>query len=105
MGIWPFWRAAIFLASLSTHITVWPISAKHTAATNPTYPQPTTAIFTEASSGSASGWGGIISTCCVIYWAFLGRRRATIRVDAQARPRVVWPVETNVTTVEVLEPK
>jgi hypothetical protein len=29
---------------LSTHNTRWPISAKHAAATKPTYPDPTTVI-------------------------------------------------------------
>ena len=31
-------------SSLSTHKTRWPISAKHAAATKPTYPDPTTVI-------------------------------------------------------------
>src|SRR6185437_2867204 len=39
-------NSAIFAASLSTEITLCPISAKHAATTRPTYPAPTTAILT-----------------------------------------------------------
>src|SRR5260370_36649278 len=41
----PAWSAATLRSSLSTQMTSWPISAKQTAATRPTYPDPTTAIL------------------------------------------------------------
>src|SRR5260370_14627713 len=41
----PAWSAATLRSSLSTQMTWWPISAKQTAATRPTYPDPTTAIL------------------------------------------------------------
>jgi hypothetical protein len=44
MRVSPDCRAATLPSSLSTHTTEWPISAKQTAATRPTYPDPTTAI-------------------------------------------------------------
>src|SRR5512140_2829628 len=41
---------SIFEASLSTHVTCVPNSEKHAPVTSPTYPVPTTAMFTVASS-------------------------------------------------------
>src|SRR6188472_399418 len=45
MGTLPLDSARTFVASLSTQTTSLPLSAKHTPATRPTYPVPTTAIF------------------------------------------------------------
>src|SRR5262245_13317336 len=45
MGTLPLASARILAASLSTHTTSLPLSAKHTPATRPTYPVPTTAIL------------------------------------------------------------
>ena len=36
IGIWPLERLAILLLSLSTQITLWPASDKHTPVTSPT---------------------------------------------------------------------
>src|SRR3954464_12475350 len=47
MGVSPRCNAASFSSSLSTHVTVCPSSAKQAAATNPTYPDPTTAILNQ----------------------------------------------------------
>src|SRR5271170_2283413 len=44
MGTCPSLRAASLRSSLSTRMTSWPRSAKQAPATNPTYPEPTTAI-------------------------------------------------------------
>src|SRR5215471_13030814 len=45
MGTLPLVNARILAASLSTHTTSLPLSAKQTPATRPTYPVPTTAIL------------------------------------------------------------
>src|ERR1700733_6211683 len=44
MGTRPWLSLFTLSSSLSTHKTRWPISAKHAAATKPTYPDPTTVI-------------------------------------------------------------
>src|ERR1700722_2048396 len=44
MGTIPWLSLLTLSSSLSTHKTRWPISAKHAAATKPTYPDPTTVI-------------------------------------------------------------
>src|SRR5829696_574796 len=51
MGTLPLDSARTFAASLSTHTTSFPLSAKHTPATRPTYPVPTTAIFMSLRHG------------------------------------------------------
>src|SRR5579859_1916480 len=50
MGTCPLRKAANFRWSLSTKMTSWPRSAKQAPATNPTYPEPTTAIRIADSS-------------------------------------------------------
>src|SRR4051794_26640873 len=46
MGSWPASSLAILAASLSTPTTSLPLSARQVEVTSPTYPVPTTAIFT-----------------------------------------------------------
>src|SRR5260370_3262049 len=48
MGVSPRSSTAILRASLSTQMTSWPNSAKHAAATKPTYPDPMTETLTIA---------------------------------------------------------
>ena len=45
MVISPLDNRATFEASISTQVTLLPVSAKHVPVTSPTYPVPTTAIF------------------------------------------------------------
>src|SRR5260221_14713646 len=45
MGSRPASSVAIFVASTSTPTTSFPLSARHVAVTNPTYPVPMIAIF------------------------------------------------------------
>src|ERR1700689_3499543 len=47
MGTPPSGSVLTLASSLSTHVTRWPISAKQTAATSPTYPDPITQIETD----------------------------------------------------------
>ena len=45
MGISPPLICSIFFLSISTQITLFPVSAKQVPVTRPTYPVPTTAMF------------------------------------------------------------
>ena len=45
MVIFPPFKVAIFDSSLSTQMTLFPVSARQVPTTRPTYPVPTTAIF------------------------------------------------------------
>src|SRR5438270_9378987 len=63
IGTWPSRSAASFFWSLSTRMTSCPRSAKQAPATNPTYPEPTTAMRigmypseTGSSVSAAEGW-------------------------------------------------
>src|SRR6185312_1391320 len=50
MGTPPACRVVTRFKSLSTQMTECPSSARHAAATNPTYPEPTTVIFSVTRS-------------------------------------------------------
>ena len=62
-GYQPWLSLFTLSSSLSTHRTRWPISAKHAAATKPTYPDPTTVIAIDSLilfSGTASAWDALM---------------------------------------------
>jgi len=54
MGIIPFFILSTFSASISTHTTLFPVSAKQVPVTKPTYPVPITAIFMNCPEGTPS---------------------------------------------------
>src|SRR5580765_7067779 len=58
----PALSISIFAASQSTHITLWPTSAKHVPVTNPTYPVPMMLIFMNPTLDSQGR--PHCSTCC-----------------------------------------
>ena len=45
IGMIPWFSFSILIGSMSTQVTLFPISAKHAPETSPTYPDPITVIF------------------------------------------------------------